>query len=199
PTVFPQPPEVARPVEAKPKKRPRSGAGVVVLVVLLAALAPMLCVVPVGGILFMLLWPTRVQMQSLEPVHSEVDGPVPEPPDMGMMRQVDPPVGPVPGVPMPGPPMPGGAAPGPPPLPGGPPPGGVQMLKKFDPKVDKPIAREVLGRKVTEEEGGWRIRYQNEQEQASLEAEPNYIPLFEISRPAVKGRRVTLRAQVRTE
>src|SRR5262249_16750100 len=75
----------------------------------------------------------------------------------------------------------------------------AQLLKKFDPKVDKPITKQTLGRTVTVEDGGWRIQHQNEQEQASLGAEPNYVPLFEIPRPAVKGRRVTLRAQVRTE
>ncbi|HEV3144077.1 MAG TPA: protein kinase, partial [Gemmataceae bacterium] len=72
------------------------------------------------------------------------------------------------------------------------------VLKKFDPKTDKPISKEVLGRQVTEEEGGWRIQYQNHDAQPSLDAGPN-VPLFEIARPAVKGRRVTLRAQVKTE
>jgi tRNA A-37 threonylcarbamoyl transferase component Bud32 len=77
------------------------------------------------------------------------------------------------------------------------PPMAPTVLKKFDPKTDKPITKEANGCKVTEEEGGWRI--QHEFDPKASQSEHASIPLFQIAHPPIGGCRVTMKAQVKTD
>jgi hypothetical protein len=74
------------------------------------------------------------------------------------------------------------------------------VIKRFDPKSDKPVTREALGSKITEDEGGWRIDHGavSNLPQPSLEASPLLL-LFEVKGAKIAGCRVTMRAQVKTE
>jgi serine/threonine-protein kinase len=91
------------------------------------------------------------------------------------------------------------------PTPASPPPTAVgtplvkeTILKKFDPKNDKPITNSVEGRKVTEQDGGWQVEVQGNPKIADIDNAPR-TELFELRQPDVAGRRITLRAQMKTE
>ncbi|MFL5340639.1 MAG: protein kinase domain-containing protein [Gemmataceae bacterium] len=74
----------------------------------------------------------------------------------------------------------------------------VQMLKKFDPKTDKPITSEIGGRKVTVEGDEWKIEKSGTPELGSENNTPR-VRLFElIHSPGVQGR-LFLRFKARTE
>jgi uncharacterized protein (TIGR03067 family) len=73
------------------------------------------------------------------------------------------------------------------------------LLMRFDPKAEKPITKEALGFKVSEEQGGWRVQHETKGEAQPFISAADSIPLFELPRPPVRGRRVTLRCQVKTE
>ncbi|HLW67657.1 MAG TPA: protein kinase [Gemmataceae bacterium] len=72
------------------------------------------------------------------------------------------------------------------------------IVKKFDPKSDKPLTTAAFNRKVTEKDGGWQIE-ETLIWQATDIQKVQRLELFELRRPAVAGRKVTLRAQVKTE
>jgi uncharacterized protein (TIGR03067 family) len=86
----------------------------------------------------------------------------------------------------------------PPPTTVGTPPSKETVLKKFDPKTDKPITNSAEGRKVSEQDGGWQVELQGPPFLGEIDKAPR-TELFELRQPVVAGCRVTLRAQLKTE
>jgi tRNA A-37 threonylcarbamoyl transferase component Bud32 len=71
------------------------------------------------------------------------------------------------------------------------------LLKRFDPKVDKPITTSLRGRTITVEDGAWKIE-SNADELGSDENTPR-LHLFKLPAPANAAGRVAWRFKVRTE
>jgi uncharacterized protein (TIGR03067 family) len=72
------------------------------------------------------------------------------------------------------------------------------VLKKFDPKTDKPVTKEVSSRKVTVENDEWKIELLGLNDLGSLDQVAR-VHLFEMPGPASEPSRVTLRFKVKTE
>jgi hypothetical protein len=72
------------------------------------------------------------------------------------------------------------------------------VLKKFDPKTDKPITNEVRMRKVSADDEGWKIELQGLSELGSLENVP-VVHLFEVQGVPSQPVRIAFRFKVKTD